>query len=334
MAGIEMKGRKFGRLTVIERHHSTPKKVFWTCKCDCGKTAVVDGWHLRSGKTQSCGCYRLDRVRDVTFKDMTGQTVNGIKVISFDHTDNRRQVYWKCICPYCGKPFVTRGSSIRNGHAKSCGCDQGTHKMCYSKLYHIHQGMLKRCNDPKHDAYPNYGGRGIYVCDEWSNKGMTPQEVLKAGNPGFMNFYKWAMKNGYKEPDPKQPKGKRLSIDRIDVNGPYAPWNCRFVTMDDQQLNKRNTCYINDGEEMLVWSQFCRKYNLDPGFVTNRYYTGWSLNGIVYAAKHPELGIHIPRGPQKHKFVNNGRGIYLDKDEFRRLIPIIPNQWDGYNNRQ
>lgn len=50
MAGIGMVGRKFGRLTVIERHHSTPKKVFWTCRCDCGKPTVVDGWHLRSGK--------------------------------------------------------------------------------------------------------------------------------------------------------------------------------------------------------------------------------------------------------------------------------------------
>lgn len=329
MAGIEMKGRTFGRLKVIERHHSTPKKVFWTCECKCGKTTVVDGWSLRSGKIQSCGCYRLDRVRDAIFKDMTGKTVNGIKVISFDHMDNRRQVYWKCICPYCGKTFVTRGSAIRNKHARSCGClnliTTTTHNMSYSRLYHIHQGMMKRCYEPKCDAYPYYGGRGIYICDEWLNKGMTQREILKAGNPGFVNFIHWAVNNGYDE---------TKSIDRIDVNGPYAPWNCRWATNIEQQRNKRNTCYINDGEEMLVWSAFCIKYNLEPGFVYSKIHKGWSLNAIVYAAKHPELGIHIPRGSQKHKFANNGRGIYLDKDEFRRLIPIIPNQWDGYNNRQ
>ena len=85
---------------------------------------------------------------------------------------------------------------------------------------------------------------------------------------------------------------------------------------------------------MLVWSAFCVKYNLEPGFVYSKIHKGWSLNAIVYAAKHLELGIHIPRSSQKHKFANNGKGVYLDKDEFRRLIPIIPNQWDGYNNRQ
>lgn len=329
MAGIEMKGRTFGRLKVIERHHSTPKKIFWTCECKCGKTVVVDGWSLRSGETQSCGCLQRERAVEVNRKDMTGQTVNGIKVIGFDHKGNRNQVYWKCVCPYCGKEFVTRGSSIRNGHVKSCGClsviANTTHNKSYSKLYHIHQSMIRRCNDPNHDAYSNYGGRGIYVCDEWSNKGMTPQEILKAGNPGFSNFYNWAIENGYKE---------GLSIDRIDNDGPYAPWNCRWATNIEQQRNRRTNCFINDGEEMIAWSEFCNKYNLEPGFVYNKVYVGWSLNAIVYAAKHPELGIHIPRGSQKHKFANNGRGVYLDKDEFRRLIPIIPNQWDGYNNRQ
>ena len=80
MAGIEMKGRTFGRLKVLERHHSTPKKVFWTCQCKCGKITVVDGWSLRSGETQSCGCLQRERAVEVGRKDMTGQTVNGIKV--------------------------------------------------------------------------------------------------------------------------------------------------------------------------------------------------------------------------------------------------------------
>ena len=319
MAGIEMKGRTFGRLKVLERHHSTPKKVFWTCQCKCGKITVVDGWSLRSGETQSCGCLQRERAVEVGRKDMTGQTVNGIKVLEVDHKDNRNQLYWKCVCPYCGNIFVTRGSAIRNGHAKSCGCynkiSNITHNMSYSRLYHIHQGMIKRCYEPKSDSYPNYGGRGITICDEWLNIGMTPQEIQKSGNPGFQHFMKWALNSGYAD---------NKTIDRRDVNGPYAPWNCRWLTNAEQQLNKRNNRHINDGEETLVWSEFCKKYHLDPTYVGNKIYKGWSLDAIVYAAKHPEMKIHIPRGSQQHKYPRHG--VYLDKDEFQVLIPRIPNQ--------
>lgn len=319
MAGIEMIGRKFGRLTVLERHHSTPKKIYWTCKCDCGNIRVVDGWSLRSGETQSCGCLQRERTHEASFKDITGQTINGVKVICFDHKDDRRQTYWKCICPYCGKEFVTRGSALKNGHTGGCGCRSltsgMTHNMSYTRLYNIHQGMMKRCYDSNSDGYPNYGGRGITICNEWLNVGMSQQEILTAGNPGFVAFAKWALSSGY---------DNTKSIDRIDNDGPYCPENCRWVTNDEQQRNKRTNRHINDGEEILVWADFCYKYNLPHNYVKNRIDKGWSLDAIVYSVKHRELRIHIPRGSQKHKYPY--RNVYLDKDEFMRLIPKIKDQ--------
>ena len=36
----------------------------WLCKCDCGKEVIVQGAHLRSGKTKSCGCYQRDKQRN------------------------------------------------------------------------------------------------------------------------------------------------------------------------------------------------------------------------------------------------------------------------------
>jgi len=53
----DFSGRKFGRLTVINRHsNSSANKSMWLCKCDCGATSIVSGSNLISGSTKSCGC--------------------------------------------------------------------------------------------------------------------------------------------------------------------------------------------------------------------------------------------------------------------------------------
>lgn len=66
---IDYVGRRFGRLVVLEcagAHRGKMGAVSylnWKCLCDCGKEAVVSGTGLREGRTQSCGCLRLERLR-------------------------------------------------------------------------------------------------------------------------------------------------------------------------------------------------------------------------------------------------------------------------------
>lgn len=81
--------------------------------------------------------------------------------------------------------------------------------------YHRWLSMKQRCYNPNAKKYPNYGARGIVVCEQWFC---------------FETFYKWCEK-GYKP---------GLSIDRIDNDGPYAPWNCKWSTNSEQILNARN----------------------------------------------------------------------------------------------
>lgn len=59
---IDLTGKRFGRLTVIKRGENVVNRPGWICKCDCGKTILVAGGHLRDGHTQSCGCRQRDSV--------------------------------------------------------------------------------------------------------------------------------------------------------------------------------------------------------------------------------------------------------------------------------
>lgn len=54
---IDLSGRKFGRLTVIERYSNIGKHAAWLCKCECGRTKAVRSDHLLYKKTVSCGCF-------------------------------------------------------------------------------------------------------------------------------------------------------------------------------------------------------------------------------------------------------------------------------------
>ena len=69
--------QKFGRLTVQEfAGMSKNRHSRWNCLCDCGNTARVERDHLKSGNTQSCGCYNKEQVSKA--KTIHGQNKNGL----------------------------------------------------------------------------------------------------------------------------------------------------------------------------------------------------------------------------------------------------------------
>lgn len=58
---IDLIGKKFGRLTAIERLENNSRGgTVWKCKCDCGNIKIADGERLRLGKVKSCGCLLVD----------------------------------------------------------------------------------------------------------------------------------------------------------------------------------------------------------------------------------------------------------------------------------
>ena len=71
---VELKGRKFGRLTVIEKQGKTKRKeILWICECECGNTKTITTRHLMAGSTNSCGCLRKDTTRGMMKKRYPGK---------------------------------------------------------------------------------------------------------------------------------------------------------------------------------------------------------------------------------------------------------------------
>lgn len=125
------------------------------------------------------------------------------------------------------------------------------------RLRKIWESMHERCEYEKHPQYHNYGGRGIAVCDEWSE---------------YIPFAKWAFRNGYSE---------KQSIDRIDPDGMYEPSNCRWATAKEQQNNKRTNRIIVYREQEYTLTELAEKIGMNATTLKERLNFGWSVEDAV-----------------------------------------------------
>jgi len=136
---------------------------------------------------------------------------------------------WLFVCE-CGVEKPIQSRNVEVGATRSCGCLRSettsrrtrVHGMSHAsrnrhRLYSIWSNIQQRCENPKSTSFKWYGARGVSRCDDWSD---------------FTKFRDWALANGYAD---------GLSIDRKDNDLGYSPENCRWVTMKEQQNNRRNS---------------------------------------------------------------------------------------------
>ena len=93
-----------------------------------------------------------------------------------------------------------------------------THGLSRHPQYSTWKAMRRRCENPDDVAYPNYGARGIRVCDEWR------QDVA-----AFVSYVEKVL----------GPRPEGLTLDRIDNDGHYEPGNLRWATKAEQTHNRR-----------------------------------------------------------------------------------------------
>ena len=63
MRRVELSGKTFGRLTVINYDGSIKGRTYWNCLCNCGGEITLSSNRLlhKTGPTRSCGCIRVEK---------------------------------------------------------------------------------------------------------------------------------------------------------------------------------------------------------------------------------------------------------------------------------
>ena len=254
--GEDLTGRTFGKLYVLGygvsmRRRDGQSYRTWLCECQCENKTIllVPTDKLLSGKKTDCGCEYTRRIRNNEYmRGPVQEILNECKTFTDLSRERRHDVY--------------------------------------IRLFGIYKMMHDRCENVDSPKYHLYGGRGISVCEEWSDPTV-----------GFARFLKWALENGY---------GDELSIDRLDSDSGYYPENCHWVSIEFQGSNTKRNRYIFDGASWLTFSQFERNNKLPSGKLKNWLAAGWTIDAIVH---------HTTIEP-----IRLDHGAFLDEDGFIVLI--------------
>lgn len=120
------------------------------------------------------------------------------------------------------------------------------HRMHNSPEYFSWSSMKTRCLNPNCNAYKNYGGRGITICEQWIN-----------------SFSAFLADMG--------PRPEGFSLDRVDSNGNYEPGNCRWASRKQQNRNTSRSIKATVNGETRSLRDIADQAGVSPGLLYSRF---------------------------------------------------------------
>lgn len=308
----ELKGKRFGKLTVEEFAGIKNYATLWKCKCDCGNYTIAIAEKLNRGLKTSCGCDTKERRSKANMKDLTGKRFGRLAVLGLDHSE--RMTYWRCRCD-CGNELVVKSNMLHSGMKKSCGCmrirdisEQRFGRLVAKKLLRVEDrhavwecqcdcgetveinvnslvsGRTKSCGcllrERAIETKTTHGLSNSYIYNTW--KSMIRRCTVKSdrqyknyGGRGIKVCEEWKGKKGLKNfNDWSMENGyaDNLTIDRIDNDGNYDPSNCRWADWETQCYNKRTTRRFLVCGEVKNLKEISEEYKIPLQKLRRKYY--------------------------------------------------------------
>lgn len=199
-------------------------------------------------------------------RDLTGRRF-GLLTVLRPGTSNGRKRRWMCRCA-CGSECEKVGAdltkAVKRGQSPNCGCRTRelhraariTHGMTKHPAYAVWRSMMDRCRLPSHQAWKNYGARGIRVCSTWQS---------------FEGF--WSDMGESYEPG--------LTLERENNDGNYEPSNCRWATYTAQANNRRVNRRIPTPRGEMTVAQAARAFGVGRTTILYRISRGWPTDRLL-----------------------------------------------------
>ena len=180
---------------------------------------------------------------DRRFKNLIGARNGKLVITCFVGKVDGGRYLWFADCD-CGNSI--RISTSNFSRTTACGCvakenikkASTSHGKSKTTEWSIWHGIRKRCLCATDQVYPRYGGRGIGLCEEWTNS--------------FEAFLR----------DVGSRPSMKHTLDRIDNNKGYNKENCRWVDWKTQQRNKRNNHLITFQGETKCLIEWAEKFGI------------------------------------------------------------------------
>ena len=222
-------------------------------------------------------------------------------------SSHKRVRRFLCRCD-CGNEIICRLPNLKSGTTKSCGCyrkfvssnRRDCHHLKNTRIYRIWCGMKRRCYNKHNEHFDRYGGRGIIVCDEWKTD--------------FMNFYDWAMSNGYDD---------KLSIDRINNEGNYEPSNCRWANQKQQIVNSTAAIKCSLGGNIVSLSDIADILGVSFKRIRRIVYmlnNGYDMNEILSLSKKDDSFMFAEETYAERKAIVDFKPKWITPKPFDRVI--------------
>lgn len=198
--------------------------------------------------------------------DLIGHKFGRLTVYAAAPSNKRGRAQWLCRCE-CGGTKIVLGNQLLTGGVRSCGClahetavNSGKanfkHGGGKSPEYRSYSMMRHRCLNPASKSYPDYGGRGIRICDRWLDS--YPNFRADMGD---------------------RPSG--TTLDRIDNDGPYSPENCRWATKSEQAQNTRTTRHFTINGVSKPLRDWIAESRLERSTIYKRLKRGMTLDAAI-----------------------------------------------------
>ncbi len=224
-------------------------------------------------------------------KNLQGIKFGSLEVLYRDESNPLIRTNWFCKCLGCG--FIR---SVQSSHlspnSKGCKrCSTKTHGMAGTSTYAIWNTMITRCENPNHDKFSYYGGRGIKVCQQWKRFSVFVDDM--GVRPSLQH-----------------------SIERRNGNGNYEPENCFWATKVQQARNTRSNRIIKAFGREQCLAAWAEETKINGECIRRRIYEyGWDIEEALSTPSRLSGKILTVRADGKRQWSLRSRDNGIDVSE-------------------